>query len=95
MIVCWVLFALTSAVGIASYVAVRMHSESFVASKAGDSSISPEVIAEVDRQARLRHRAASPYRELAYISRTAAGGFLLLNIILHTAYWVWMGRKES
>ena len=93
MMVCWVLFALTSAVSIASFVAVSMHSESFVASKAGDSSISPEVIAEVDRQARLRHRAESPYFELAYISRTAAGGFLLWNIIWHIGQWIWMGRK--
>ncbi len=93
MIVCWVLFAIAVTVSVVSFAGLVAEADSFVAGTSADGSIAPDVLADLNRQARIRRLSASPFFEPAYMARAAAIVILLWNVLCHTVAWVIAGRN--
>ena len=93
MIVCWVLFSIAAVTSVASFIAYSDELSSLPVAHSEDSSIDPEVLADLQEQFRLRHLSKSTLGQTAYMTRALAIGILLWNILCHTAQWIWRGRK--
>ena len=95
MIVCWGIFTICAAISVFSFIQLEILDDQFVLGTAGDESITPEVLDDLNQQARLRHLSASPFYEPAFVARAVALVILIWNLFCHTAHWIWMGRKEQ
>ena len=89
IIVCWVLFALASIVGLVGGVGY-LH---YQGELEGFTELSVE--SGENRYAVLEriHLRKEGFGSTGILGALAAGLILLWNIILHTGHWIWMGRK--
>lgn len=88
MIICWLLFGAVAITSAVCFIQVDTLSDQFIPSTSSDPSITPEILADLNRQAKFRHVSASPYYDLAHIAMAAAIGILLWNVIWHVGHWI-------
>ena len=94
MIVCWVLFSITAIISVASFIAFSNELPPVSAVGSAETSIDPEVLANLQEQSKLRHLSKSTFGQTAYMTRAFAVGILLWNVLCHTVRWIFKAESR-